>query len=122
MRRNWKRLGIGIVGAAGVLACLGILTGAQAQCVGGKTTAKPAVAGPSPLGEPDGFRKGETWRYAVWYDTKAKGWRLRTTTAKALHHFKGSITVEGGNVSSITSYMLEASGKYENAAQGAPPR
>ena len=37
-------------------------------------------------GEPKGFRRGDSERYAVWHDQN--GWHLRTTTAKVEHQHR----------------------------------
>src|SRR5262249_36981229 len=91
------------VAAAAVWAVLliGESRAQQAQPAGGKH---------DPVGEPKGFKAGESARYAVWY-TK-KGWHVRTTTAKKEHHFTGKIWVEGGVLQGVEPHDLEHKGKF----------
>jgi hypothetical protein len=65
--------------------------------------------GLDPRGRPEGFKEGDTARYAVWHDEH--GWHLRTTTAKKKHHFTGKIEVEGGVLEHVHSFDLEKEGK-----------
>jgi len=77
----------------------------------GDINAQPAGGGKhDPVGEPKGFKAGESMRYAVWY-TK-KGWHVRTTTAKKEHHFTGKIWVEGGVIQDLEPHDLEHKGKF----------
>jgi hypothetical protein len=64
-----------------------------------------------PIGEPKGFKAGESARYAVWVGTKGN-WHVRTTTAKKLHHFTGKIYVEGGVFTGVEPHDLEYKSKF----------
>jgi hypothetical protein len=64
-----------------------------------------------PIGEPKGFKAGDTVRYAVWVGPKGS-WHVRTTTAKKLHHFKGKIWVDAGVFTGVEPHDLEFKGKF----------
>ncbi len=74
MHTTLCRLGLGLALAAGLVLSLA-----------GPAAAQKGKAGLDPRGEPKGFHRGQTVRYALWHDPH--GWHLRTTTAKMEHHF-----------------------------------
>jgi hypothetical protein len=63
-----------------------------------------------PNGQPKGFKEGDSKRIAVWHGKK--GWHIRTTTAKTLHHFTGKIVVEGGVFEGVEPHHLEDKGRF----------
>lgn len=96
------------------LALLATSSTSSLALAGGKVKGKDKVDDPvNAIGEPKGFKAGESARYALWHDKK--GWHLRTTTAKTEHHFVGSIHVEGGgHIEKVHSFHLEASGELQD--------
>ena len=64
-----------------------------------RSTTRPAQL-PAGIGEgrPDGFRPGAPAAYWIWQGPRGQ-WRVRTTTAKALRHFRGHVVgVTSGSV------------------------
>ena len=61
-------------------------------------------------GKPEGYKAGETQRYAVWHDED--GWHLRTTTAKNMHQFHGKIVVKGGKCDDVKLVKGEKSDHF----------
>jgi hypothetical protein len=96
-----------------------VLTVAVGLCLlSGEPTSLAATAGKlqkvqpiDPVGEPKGFHGGDTARYAVWVGSKGS-WRVRTTTARKLHHFTGKIWVEGGVFTGVEPHDLEFKGRF----------
>jgi hypothetical protein len=76
--------------------------------------AEAHAQGFSTVGEPTTFAKGETARYAIWYDKANDLWRLRTTSASGVHRFHGVVTVPAKGITGISSYKLEKQGKCED--------
>lgn len=57
-----------------------------------QTPTRPSLMAPgSAAGRPDGFTPGAAPAYWIWQGPRG-GWRIRTTTKKALHVFRGRIT------------------------------
>jgi len=66
----------------------------------------------SPVGKPEGFKKGLSSRYALWFDDD--GWHVRTTSGeKGPHAFTGMIEVIGGKMTGMTIVGIEAAKKKE---------
>jgi hypothetical protein len=109
--RTWAKRGAPLAGAF-VVALMG-----AAFCA-----AKPGTGvGPlDPIGEPKGFHKGDTVRYAIWHNDR--GWHLRTTTARKERQFKGHIRVEGGVFERIHSHDLEKEGRLADWWRVGPKR
>jgi len=100
------------------LAALALALGGGAE--GGAPEKKGQDSKINPQGRPKAFKEGKHTAYAVWH-TK-KGWRLRTTTKAREHHFKGSITVEGGTFVKIHSHHLEKTGELADHWKVGPKR
>jgi hypothetical protein len=103
-----------------LFAAVGALFLGAALASGGGTAAGPP-APIDPEGRPKKFHEGQVTGYAVWHHHK-EGWRFRTTTKKREHHFRGSITVEGGTITHAHSYHLEKTGKLQDHWQLGPKR
>lgn len=68
----------------------------------------------SPVGKPEGFKRGLSSRYAVWFDEE--GWHVRTTSgARPPHAFAGSIEIIGGKMVNLQMVGIEgkAGGKKD---------
>ena len=59
-------------------------------------------------GKPEKTSIGKTEHYEVWRDQG--GWHVRTHTAKFDHHFRGVVSVSGGELMEIKPYKLEHKG------------
>ena len=72
----------------------------------------------SPVGKPEGFKKGLSSRYAIWHD--AEGWHVRTTAGdKGPHAFAGNIEIIGGKMAALSTIGVEgASAKKKEADTG----
>jgi hypothetical protein len=69
----------------------------------------------SPVGKPEGFKKGLSTRYAIWADDE--GWHVRTTSgAKGPHSFAGTIEIVGGKMTSLTLVGIEGEGAKKKEA------
>src|SRR5580765_3069904 len=100
MRCHLPRLGCLLLAACG-LAMLGDRPSVHGQTKKAKKNEQAFEL----FGEPKGFKVGDSVRYAVW--ATKKGWHIRTTTAKKLHHFTGKIHIDGGTVIGLESHTLE---------------
>jgi len=113
MLTSTKRLGPVAGVLLVVLICVGAAVLSEAQAGGG--------VGPlDPIGEPKGFRKGESVRYAIWHNKT--GWHVRSTTELKEHRFKGHIRVEGGVFERIHSHDLEKEGRLADWWRLGPER
>ena len=65
---------------------------------------------PRAQGKPKDYKAGETVRYAVWHDDD--GWHLRCTTAKKHHHFKGVVTIKGGEFENVKLVKAEVKDRF----------
>ena len=65
---------------------------------------------PRAQGKPKDYKPGETVRYAVWHDND--GWHLRCTTAKKHHHFKGVVTIKGGEFEDVKLVKTEVKDRF----------
>src|SRR5262245_10234504 len=72
----------------------------------------------SPVGKPEGFKGGQSSRYAIWYDDE--GWHVRSTAgAKGPHAFKGHLEIIGGKMVRLEPGAVEGKGaKKKEADQG----
>jgi hypothetical protein len=113
MRLFTNRLGPMAAPIAAILTCFAFVGFSAVQ--GGGTKEYP-----DPRGEPKGFHAGETVRYAIWHNQH--GWHVRTTTAKAEHHFRGHVRVEGGVFERIHSHDLEKEGRLRDWWKVGPER
>jgi hypothetical protein len=91
--------------ALGLLTACAVGLGSLSALSSAQTTAQ----GIDPQGKPKQFEAGELTGFAVWHSKK--GWHVRTTTKKKEHHFRGTITVEGGTFVSVHPHDLEKGGK-----------
>ena len=72
-----------------------------------------SAAGPiDPHGKPGKTGLGKTEHYEVWQDQG--GWHVRTFTKEYDHHFRGVISVSGGEFVDIKGYMLEHRGPQKD--------
>lgn len=62
----------------------------------------------NPHGKPMDTKAGATERYSLWQDQG--GWHLRTMTKKFEHHFRGVISVKGGEFVELRGFKLERKG------------
>jgi hypothetical protein len=72
------------------------------------TSASAHAREPDPQGKPDNFEPGKPAAYFVWHDRD--GWHLRTTTARKLHRFRGTIEVDSGEITELLNHNSEARG------------
>lgn len=70
---------------------------------------EPKFEDVDPKGKPDGFKAGQSARFAIWYDDGT--WHFRTTTAKDSKKFSGTIDVVGGKMVSLNPLTVEKGGK-----------
>ena len=69
----------------------------------------------SPVGKPEGFKKGLPSRYAVWWDQD--GWHVRTTAGeKGPHAFSGMVEIIGGRMTNLTAVGVEGKGAKKKEA------
>jgi hypothetical protein len=66
-----------------------------------------AADAPDPEGPPVGAARVAPPRYAVWHD--AKGWHLRAVAAGGGNHFRGQVSVYGGQITTVTPFGLDRS-------------
>lgn len=82
---------------------------AAAVVVSAAAADPPKVEDVNPAGKPEGFKAGQSERYAVWHD--ADGWHVRTTAgAKGVHAFKGTLEIAGGKMVSLQPVAVEGKG------------
>ncbi len=62
----------------------------------------------NPHGKPMDTKVGAIEHYALWQDHG--GWHLRTMTKKFEHHFRGVISVKGGEFVEVKGFKLERRG------------
>jgi hypothetical protein len=69
----------------------------------------------SPVGKPEGFKKGLSSRYAIWWDEG--GWHVRTTSGdKGPHAFAGTVEIIGGRMTGLTMVGIEGKGAKKKEA------
>jgi hypothetical protein len=62
----------------------------------------------NPHGKPKNTEAGAVEHYALWKDKE--GWHIRTMTKKFDHHFRGVISVAGGEFVEVKGFRLERRG------------
>ena len=67
-----------------------------------------AYAQINPHGKPIDTKTGAIEHYALWQDHA--GWHIRTMTKKFEHHFRGVISVRGGEFVEVKGFKLEQRG------------
>jgi len=65
-----------------------------------------------PNGEPAGFHKGLSARFALWHGKS--NWHFRVTTAGKTRHFRGVVRAENGFFEKVHSHHLEKTGGLED--------
>ncbi len=88
--------------------CLGLTGVSEQPAAAQKGKGKVKVEHFDTSGHPTHFKRHEVTGYAIWHN--GKHWHIRTTTKKRMHHFKGSITVEGGTFTRAHGHDLEKTG------------
>ena len=73
----------------------------------------PANAQINPQGKPGDTGVGKTEHYEVWHDQS--GWHVRTFTKEYDHHFRGSISVQGGEFEKVKGFKQEHKGATKDA-------
>jgi hypothetical protein len=97
------------VGFVSLLSALALATAAAAE------EPKYNLEDLSPVGKPEGFKKGQSSRYAIWFDEE--GWHVRTTSGeKGPHAFAGMIEIIGGKMTSMTIVGIEGAGAKKKEA------
>jgi hypothetical protein len=71
-----------------------------------------------PQGKPMSTGVGRTEHYEVWHDQG--GWHVRTYTKEFDHHFRGTITVTGGEFEAAKGYKLEHRGPQKDLFMEGP--
>ena len=66
----------------------------------------------NPHGKPINSKAGEIEHYAVWQD--GGGWHIRTTTKMIEHHFRGVVSVKGGEFADVKAFRLEGKGAQKD--------
>lgn len=66
----------------------------------------------NPHGKPKDTKAGAIEHYAIWQNEQ--GWHIRTTTKEYEHHFRGNITVRGGEFVEVRGYKLEHKGAQKD--------
>jgi hypothetical protein len=65
-----------------------------------------------PHGKPANAEAGKVEHYDVWRDEG--GWHIRTTTKEFEHHFRGVVSVKGGEFAAVKGYKLEHKGPQKD--------
>jgi hypothetical protein len=69
----------------------------------------------SPVGKPEGFKAGQSTRYAVWHEDGV--WHVRSTSgAKGPHSFQGTLEIIGGKMTSLQPVGVEGKGSKKKEA------
>lgn len=99
----------------GLLALLFVVVMAMASAA---EEPKYKVEDLSAVGKPEGFKKGLSSRYAIWFEDDT--WHVRTTSnEKGPHAFAGMIEIIGGKMTSMTIVGIEgAAAKKKEADTG----
>jgi hypothetical protein len=71
-----------------------------------------------PHGKPANTEAGKVEHYAVWQDEG--GWHIRTLTKEDEHHFRGVISVTGGEFAAVKGYKLEHKGPQRDLFMEGP--
>jgi hypothetical protein len=71
-----------------------------------------------PHGKPANTEAGKVEHYAVWQDEG--GWHIRTMTKEYEHHFRGVISVTGGEFAAVKGYKLEHKGPQRDLFMEGP--